>query len=313
MERRTVTQSKPPFAFAIPLQSRAVSKRWDDVERNLRHTLRSIRASRGIEPLIVIACHEAPDLGGEDGKNIVILPAPFAPELAVLQRGADKIRKRLLIGAWLKSNMAQDGVYIMFLDADDLVHKDLVSYILDDDNRRSYLVDKGYRFDCSSGLLDRRASGFYRVCASSFVGYFTKEDLPNTWGDGDCGLGKFGVYPPHGHDEYGMLAAQLGKDPDYIPFYAATYLMNHGESLRLWKTGGKFRHLSVRDLVRPSQAKRILADEFSFETGDWASWDLRERARAVGVILSACLDRARSRLPIGQRELEDHAAVKSAR
>ena len=278
-----------------------MSKRWDEVERNLRYTLRSVQASRAVDPLIVIACHEAPDLGDCSERNVHILSVPFAPELDVKNRIADKMRKRMFTGAWLRANLSHEGMYVMFLDADDLVHKDLAAYVLEHDNRRSYLIDKGYRYDCSSGLLDRRSSAFYRVSASSFIGYFTKEDLPNSWNDGEAPLAKFDVYP-HGHGEYGVIAAQMGKSPDKVPFYAVTYLMNHNESLRLWKTHGKFRHLSVPNLVRPSRAKQILADEFAFESGDWASWDTRERVRVVGVFLSACMYRVRTAVSADKRE-----------
>jgi hypothetical protein len=287
--------------FAISLQSQVVSKRWDEVERNLHYTLRSAQASRSVNPVIIIACHEAPDLGDCGGKNVHMVPVPFPPELDVLQRIADKMRKRMFTGAWLKANLPCEGIYMMFLDADDLVHKDLAAHILEHDNRRSYLIDKGYRYDCSSGLMDRRSSEFYRVSASSFIGYFTMEDLPSTWNDRDAPLGRFDVYP-YGHGEYGAIAAQMGKCPDMVPFHAVTYLMNHGESLRLWKTNGKFRHLSVGDLVRPSRAKQILADDFAFESGDWASWDMHERVRVVRVFLSACMYRARKRVSAAKRE-----------
>ena len=278
-----------------------MSKRWDEVERNLQHTLRSVQASRSVDPLTVIACHEVPDLGDCSDRNVHILSVPFAPEFDVMNRIADKMRKRMFTGAWLRANLPSDGIYMMFLDADDLVHRDLAAYILEHDNRRSYLIDKGYRYDCRSALLDRRSSFFYRVSASSFIGYFTKTDLPNNWEDGDAALAKFDVYP-RGHGEYGLIAAQMGKDPDEVPFHAVTYLMNHGESLRLWKTNGKYRYLSATELVRPSRARQILADDFAFENGDWGSWNMRERARVVGTVLSACLYGARRRLSADKRD-----------
>src|SRR5438477_6920311 len=102
--------------------------------------IRSIRGSLKANPLIVIACHDAPDLGNDGGNDIVLLHVPFAPEGDVTQRLADKFRKRRFIGAWLRANLDRDGIYVMFLDADDLVHRDLADYVISHDNRRSYLI-----------------------------------------------------------------------------------------------------------------------------------------------------------------------------
>src|SRR5689334_7436925 len=156
-------QKLPRIIFAISLQPRLVSHQWQSVEKRLRQTIQSIRGSRNVSYLIVIACHDAPDLGNEEGKDIVLLHASFAPESDVTQRLADKFRKRRLIGAWVRSNLGDQGIYVMFLDADDLVHRDLANYVVSHDNRRSYLVTQGYRYDCRTGILDRRSREFHRT------------------------------------------------------------------------------------------------------------------------------------------------------
>jgi hypothetical protein len=213
-------------------------------------------------PLTLIACHDQPDLGPEVGEDVAMLPVPFAPETDV--RLADKIRKRRFIGAWLRSNLDENGVYVMFLDADDLVHGDLAAYVLADHNRRSYLVTQSYRLDCRSGLLDRRSKGFHCVCASSFIGYFRKDELPQSWEDTDAAFARFGSYPPVGHEDYDRLAIELGKAPDAIPFHAVIYTMNHGESLRSHKIANKIREPDVRHLVLPGRARQILVQDFGF-------------------------------------------------
>src|SRR5438093_5247507 len=104
--------NSPPFVFAISLQPRLVSHDWHNVEENLRHTIRSISRSRNAHPLIVIACHDRPDLGDEDGEDVVILQVPFAPESELSQRLPAKIRKRRFMGRWLRSNRDWDGIYV---------------------------------------------------------------------------------------------------------------------------------------------------------------------------------------------------------
>jgi hypothetical protein len=187
---------------------------------------------------------------------------------------------------------------VMFLDADDFVHRDLASYVIGDDNRRSYLVTQGYRYDCRSGVLDRRPTTFYRICASSFIGYFRKHELPRSWEDTDGAFAQFGCYPPVGHQEYDKLAAEQGKAPDAIPFDAVVYTINHGESLRSTRIDHKIRETDIRHLVMPGRAKQILDDSFGFRRGVGASANVAGRARFAKAILSTCLRKTRGKLSV---------------
>lgn len=250
------------FVFVIPFKPRAVSDNWEMAQEDLRRTIRSIRGTQSTEYLIVIACHDAPDLREHSGIDLCLLTVPFAAD-TVLQGHVDKARKRHFIGAWLRENLKADDVYVMFLDADDLVHRDIVGYVLSDDNRRSYVVEKGYEYDCRTGIVARRMQTFHQGCGSCYIVYFLKEELPRSWDDMDCAYTQFG-----GHKEYHAVAARLGKNADPIPFYAVIYLANHSESLRLKRTGGKLRELDLYNLVWPGEAKAILLNDFSLRDVD---------------------------------------------
>lgn len=248
------------FVVAISFKPRAVSNDWEVAQENLRRTIRSIRAPRNAEYLIVIACHDVPDLREDSGGDLCVLTVPFAAELDVLQMGEDKFRKRHYIGAWLRENLKADGVYVMFLDADDLVHKDVVDHVLSHDNQRSYFPEKGYEYDCRTGILGRRV--FTGGFGSCFISYFLKEQLPRSWDDNGCAYMQFKL-----HEHFGTVAAELGKNADPIPFHAVIYLSNHSESLRL-KRGLNRRELDLFNLVWPGQAKAILLNDFSLRNVD---------------------------------------------
>src|SRR5947209_2799985 len=114
------------FVFAIALKARSVSSDWQRVEDNLRRTIRSARASDPAAAVIV-ACHDEPDLG-ESIDGVISLRVPFPEPLSPSGGGRDKAAKRRYGGAWLRERMAEgDEAYVMFLDADDLVHRDLVN------------------------------------------------------------------------------------------------------------------------------------------------------------------------------------------
>jgi hypothetical protein len=281
------------FVFAISFKPRAVSDDWEVAQENLRQTIRSIRGNQKAEYLIVIACHDVPDLREDSGSDLHVLVVPYATEFDVLQRRfdvltrEDKVRKRYYIGAWLRENLRAAGVYVMFLDADDYVHKDIVGHVLSHDNRRSYFAEKGYEYDCSAGILGRRifTGGF----GSCFISYFSKEELPRSWDDKDSPYTQFSD-----HANFRTVAAGQGKHADSIPFDAVVYLSNHSESLRR-KRGLKRRELELFNLVWPSQAKAILLNDFSLRDVDRAVSGLAGIGSFFVGVLASAFRRAHSR------------------
>lgn len=248
------------FAFAIPLKARSASSDWEAAQRNLRRTVRSAQAAAGDDGLIVVACHDEPDLGGTAG-NVQVLPVSF-PEPANMQdAGRDKARKRRAIGAWLRQTL-EGPVYVMFLDADDLVHRDVVRHALAE-GHGSYLVNDAYSFDLRRRLLQHRLQGFPWARGSCFVCRFALDELPTSVDETTSPFAQFGASPDQrGHLEYPELATELGRPPVPFPFGAALYVVNHPESTWGRRTGAR-RPVVPRELVWPKAARRILADEFS--------------------------------------------------
>jgi hypothetical protein len=247
------------FAFAIPLKARSASADWEAAQRNLRRTVRSAQAAAADDALIVVACHDEPDL--TSSPNVHVLPVPFPEPASRQDAGRDKARKRRSIGAWLRETL--DGpVYVMFLDADDLVHRDVVRHALAE-GHGSYLVDDAYSFDLRRRLLQHRPQGFPWARGSSFVCRFTPDELPTSADDTTSAFAQFGASPDQrGHLEYPELAAELGRPPVPFPFPASLYTVNHPESTWGRRTGAQ-RPVIPRELVWPNAARRVLAEDFS--------------------------------------------------
>src|SRR5207253_1020671 len=122
------------------------------------------------------------------------------------------------------------ALYVMFLDADDLVHRDVVRHTLAGEHG-SYLVNDAYTFDLSRRLLQRRPEGFDWARGSCFVCRFTIDELPTSADETTSAFAQFGASPDQrGHLEYPELATELGRAPVPFPFAAAVYTVNHPES-----------------------------------------------------------------------------------
>ena len=253
----------PRLVFAIPLKPRAACSNWATAQAYLRRTIKSaITAADSFAAEVWVASHEQPDLG--DLRDAVrVCPVPFPVPLDPIEGGLDKARKRRFIGASLREHVVRD-VSVVFLDADDLVHRDLVRYVLAD-GVGSYVVDDGYVYDARAGVLQRYPANFHRRCGSSFVFRFGVDELPESWEDLDAPFSQFGSSPERrGHQDYEQVAAELGRPAAPIPFPACVYVVNHSESLWTAQTGGHLRiNRRPLDVVKPSLARGILRDDFS--------------------------------------------------
>lgn len=268
------------LAFLIPLKARSACLDWELAQANLHRTVRSVLAAAGDSSLVFIACHDEPDLSGlESLVEVDQVPFP-APSDPTLEGGQDKARKRWFAAARLRARLGQGECYVMFLDADDLVHRDLPEYVIGHD-RGSYLLDQGYTHDASSGLLWRVRSGFHLICGSSLICAFRGDELPLTWDDRSSPFRQFGARPEQrGHAEYSAVAAELGRPSARVPFPAVVYLANHSESRWGQRTGERRKPPALRDLMGPRRCAAILRDEFGAP-------DLAARAATLSTVTSA--------------------------
>jgi len=283
-------QDAVPFVFAVPLKPRHGCKDWEIVQQRLRHTIGSIRGGVDRSYLIVLACHDRPDL--DLGEDVQILGAPFAPESDPQQGAQDKGRKLRLIGAWLRDRLSSESAHVMFLDSDDLVHRHLVRFVRCAAVRCCYSIEQGYMYDCRTGVLELRSRRFFALCGSSFIGCFQKSELPQSWEDLESPFARFGVYPlQRGHQHYASIAAELGKEVHTIPFPAITYVVNHGDNLRAVESGTQLREVHPSHLVWPKRAKVILNTNFCYADGRTSESELTRTGSFARTLLGSTFRR----------------------
>ena len=110
------------FTFGIALTPRAVARDWGLIEALLDLTLASVRAQTDPDWRALIAVHERPRLAVPDARvAFVEVGWPVAPPGP---HNDDSGRKKHLLSDIVRDN---SGGYLMVLDADDWVDRDLVA------------------------------------------------------------------------------------------------------------------------------------------------------------------------------------------
>lgn len=168
------------LVFAIPLKSKHRSNDWEEVLRGLRRTLKSIDNQTDRRFEIWVASNDVSELEARFGQAINYSAAEFdLPDHPWNAPNADKHKKRVLIASELRKRMhSSEEAFLMFLDGDDLVHKDLVKYVLSESQKGASIVfETGYTLDLRAGTV-AFANDFPRLCGSCFVGLYQFNDLP---------------------------------------------------------------------------------------------------------------------------------------
>jgi len=164
-----------PFIFGIPLIARAAARDWERVTALLDLTLRSVAAQTDGDFRLLLAAHDRPacwDRFAED-KRFRLLRADWTPERPTA-RNDDAGCKKWRI---LEEVRHMGGGLLMYLDADDLVDRELVSaarrFITP--SHIGGLVANGLALDCATlravSLPHARVfrGRFHEICGSSTI------------------------------------------------------------------------------------------------------------------------------------------------
>jgi len=252
----------PPFVFAISLASRAAATDWSRAVELIDRTLHSIIGQSDPRWTAIVCGHERPDLPGLDDPRVTFIASPQAPPTKRAGFRADKNFKRRIIAGHARGLGAG---YFFPLDADDLVHRDVVAHARRDDNRRGYVATQGYAEDFTAGRIapipGAWTLAFDRVCGSAIVLYFDREDLPRWPSQTDPTY--FDLFS---HHAYWAGTAEEYRGPlDPIPFPAGVYVLNTRENLSFQLQRANRRSSNIIDAIQRHALEErftLLRDEF---------------------------------------------------
>jgi hypothetical protein len=239
--------ARVPVTFGISLTSAAAGN-WELTSKLLTGTLRSVLDQTNPAFRVVICGHERPDLPELDDPRIEFLCCSDPPPEQVGRLRGDKLRKRRIILAHLRS---MDDCYLMPLDADDLVSKSLVDHVIRSQNPFGYIIERGLAFD-----YGRRAvapvpgvwsASFDRVCGSCGIFRVRGEELP-TLSANEVGEIATIIMGSHSYWKIGM--EEMGRPLSTIPFVGAAYVVNHGSNLSFMVQRSSRRQQWITEMIR---------------------------------------------------------------
>lgn len=233
------TPAPPPdrmislLTFVVPLPHQESARDWGGVKRRLSETISSIAQQRkgGSWKAVIVANAGAdlPDL--PPGFEIKFVD--FPPNFVYMQRSDysqervwEAIRRdkgRRVLAGMLH---ARNSRYFMVVDDDDLVSRDLVSFVSQHVGEYGWYFHEGYVWT-EGGLLLCRVQNFFRVCGSSHIVRSDLYRLPATIEDADD------AYVQRVLGAHVFLRGcfeQAGTPLSRLPFAGAVYRLGHAES-----------------------------------------------------------------------------------
>jgi hypothetical protein len=244
------------LVFILALQDPAASKNWSRASQLCERTLRSICAQTDPDFRVILVCNTRPETDFAHPHLTIIereFPIPAATSSA---RMNDKWSK-LKVGLAAARHLAP--AHIMFVDADDCVHRGLAEHVTRHPDSIGWSMDVGYLRDEGSRWIYRRED-FFRFCGSSAIVRLSTEDFPAS--ELEPSENYFILANGHGAIRQHMI--EQGRPLQTLPFVGAVYMTNTGENdsgirVRGWQ--GK-RHMLEKIL-----AARLLTGRRRSELG----------------------------------------------
>lgn len=212
------------LVFVIPLKSTRVADSWTLTCRLLERTLRSICQQRSQEFEIIVVGNEQPRIAFDHPRiHYVTVDLPL-PGAGHKNKDLDRVKK-VLTGFYHAKRF--DADYVMAMDADDLVHRDLSTYVASRREGNGWYVKSGYVYEEDRRFIYWRRSGFERWCGSSHIFNYHRHPMPVAPDDYRESLIEY----YKNHRDILATTTREGRSLNPLPFPAVTYTVGNGENI----------------------------------------------------------------------------------
>lgn len=171
---------KPKVLVVIPFAAKRTVSDWDSSCRLLERTIHSLLALPPEFASVSVIGHDYPEniTFGDRCEWIAIADTPPS-KLDSTAKMSDKGAK-VLMG--VRKAYTDGHEWVMFVDADDLINRDLPLYC-ELDKYDAVCFENGYSWNEKSQLL-LKIPKFHQICGTSWIMRLTPQMFPNWLGDG---------------------------------------------------------------------------------------------------------------------------------
>lgn len=225
------------------------------------NTLCSIFNQTDPEFRVFVACHEKPELVKEFDNRLNFITVDFPPPRDVSQQTIDKYyKKRILVHQVQQIG----GQYIMFVDADDYISKNILAWVKKNNHPSGWLINAGYEYDFLFNKM-RTAPNFNRICGTSAILNISsiKEEVVTEFTDY---VRQNKYFFDFSHNDWNLYLQEHNMPiMGIVPFKAAIYVINTGENLsQKMKMSSGFLRILYRALHFNLKLNKQFRDEFNF-------------------------------------------------
>jgi hypothetical protein len=222
--------------FSLSLAGKDNQVVWEKRCSSLGHTLRSILNQTDSRFRIIIVGHEYPEIAEMNDRRIKFISCSFDKPKDRAGSFLDKRRKRIISGRYIAR---KGGGYVVWMDADDLVSKNLVRYMRRKTDPNGYIFQNGYLLDFPSMIIAPIPGAwkktFDQCCGSCAAIYFSREDIGESYSEAIASY--YGRFVQHA--KWQQVADNEGRPLHPVPFPAVIYVLNTAHNLSAMPTTGR--------------------------------------------------------------------------
>ena len=205
------------FCFITSLRSPQVAENWQAICGLFERTAASVFSQTCPEFRLIVVCNQLPILSRAFDNRLEFIIVDLPVQKTHGSMCADKLKK-LLIAMQRVRELNAD--YVMPIDADDLVSRNLVSHVLKYPDADGWYVARGWKYQYGRHWKEK-LDDFNRNCGTCNVlarRWFAFPNNPEQERKADAAL------ITHGHDQVIDAFTAQGARLRPFPFRAATYI-----------------------------------------------------------------------------------------
>ncbi len=228
--------------FAIPLRSKKTCKNWDKVISKFENTLDSIFNQTDPDFYVIVASNQIVKTKYDNDPRLEFIVCDISVPVSWIEMARDKFYKLTLIAyrtreILLNSDSPEEGIYVMPIDADDLVSNKICKYINTHNKADVYISKMGYVYYYEKKYLIRYPY-LYKFCGSCNIIKMYLDDLPEEipnkflCHDQEEAKRLNSRYPIRfDHSKIVDIYKKSNKKIGYLPFVSTIYIKNTGDNI----------------------------------------------------------------------------------